>query len=131
MGQLHMGINLGHDRSVAIVRDGKILVAIEQERLDRIKHSVGFMVQSPHLLRQIQVPGESIRYCLDTLSVPLSAMATITANMPGHDHGPSILRGKFSRDISEQVVNSLLQLLDSFIPLREVFPERVWVQLSR
>ena len=103
MSQLHMGINLGHDRSVAVVRDGEIIVAIEQERLDRIKHSVGFMVQSPHILRQIQVPGECIRYCLDTLGVPLSDMATITANMPGHDHGPSILRGKFSRDISGQV----------------------------
>ena len=35
MGGYHMGINLGHDRSVAVVKDGEILVAIEQERLDR------------------------------------------------------------------------------------------------
>ncbi|MBO85320.1 MAG: carbamoyltransferase, partial [Deltaproteobacteria bacterium] len=99
----HMGINLGHDRSVAVVRDGEILVAIEQERLDRIKHSVGFMVQSPSEMKHIQVPGECIRYCLDALGVPLSAMATITANMPGRDFGPEIMRGKFSRDISEVV----------------------------
>ena len=63
----HMGINLGHDRSVAVVRDGEILIAIEQERLDRIKHSVGFMVQSPSEMKHIQVPGECIRYCLDAL----------------------------------------------------------------
>jgi len=96
----HMGINLGHDRSVAVVRDGKILIAIEQERLDRIKHSVGFMVQSPSEMQHIQVPGECIRYCLDALDVPLSAMATITANMPGRDFAPDIMRGKFARDIS-------------------------------
>ena len=99
----HMGINLGHDRSVAVVRGGEILVAIEQERLDRIKHSVGFMVQSPHLMQHIQVPGECIRYCLDALDLPLSKMATITANMPGRDFAPDILRGKFSRDISGRV----------------------------
>jgi len=57
----HMGINLGHDRSVAVVRDGKILIAIEQERLDRIKHSVGFMVQSPSEMQHIQVQCECIR----------------------------------------------------------------------
>ena len=33
----HLGINMGHDRSVAVVQDGKVIVAIEQERLDRIK----------------------------------------------------------------------------------------------
>ena len=60
-----MGINMGHDRSVAVVKDGEIVVAIEQERLDRIKHSVGFMLQAPDALGQIQVPGESIAYCLD------------------------------------------------------------------
>ena len=30
-------------------------------------------------------------------------MASITANMPGREHGPEILRGKFSRDISQLV----------------------------
>ena len=103
MDQFHMGINLGHDRSVAVVKNGEILVAIEQERLDGIKHSVGFMLQASQSLRQIQVPGDCIRYCLDALELPLSSMTTITANMPGREHGPEILRGKFSRDISQLV----------------------------
>ena len=72
MSGYHIGINLGHDRSVAVVRDGEIKVAIEQERLDRIKHSVGFMVQSPTQMMHIQVPGECIRYCLDALGLTLS-----------------------------------------------------------
>jgi carbamoyltransferase len=103
MRKYHMGINMGHDRSVAVVKDGEIVVAIEQERLDRIKHSVGFMLQAPDALGQIQVPGESIAYCLDHLNVPLGEMASITANMPGLDKAPDILRGKFSKDVASQV----------------------------
>ena len=86
----HMGINMGHDRSVAVVENGAIIVAIEQERLDRIKHSVGFMLQSPDAMGQIQVPGEGITYCLDYLGLPLGCMSTITANMPGEDLAPKI-----------------------------------------
>ncbi len=103
MTALHMGINMGHDRSVAVVRDGQLVVAIEQERLDRIKHSVGFMYQAPSDMSLMQVPGECIRYCLDALGVPLREIATITANMPGTDHGPDILRAKFSADIAANV----------------------------
>ena len=90
-----MGINMGHDRSVAVVENGTVVAAIEQERLDRIKHSVGFMLQSPDAMGQIQVPGESIAYCLDYLGLPLGEMSTITANMPGEDLAPKIIRVSF------------------------------------
>ena len=40
-----LGVNLSHDRSAAIVKDGEVLDAIEEERLDRIKHSEGFLIQ--------------------------------------------------------------------------------------
>jgi len=103
MRKFHMGMNLGHDRSVAVVQDGKIVVAIEQERLDRKKHSVGFLMQSPEELSQIQVPGECIRYCLDYLDISLNDVSTITANMPGIDYSTSILNGKFSKDISSKI----------------------------
>ena len=36
MSGYHMGINLGHDRSVAVVQDGEIRVAIEQEPLPAV-----------------------------------------------------------------------------------------------
>ena len=49
-----MGINMGHDRSVAVVENGKIVIAIEQERLDRIKHSVGFMLQAPEVMELVR-----------------------------------------------------------------------------
>ncbi|MEK9498628.1 carbamoyltransferase C-terminal domain-containing protein [Photorhabdus sp. P32] len=36
----------GHDASAAIIKDGKIVAAVEQERLDRIKHSNQFPIDA-------------------------------------------------------------------------------------
>lgn len=51
-----LGIHIGHDRGACLVKDGKVIVAIPQERLDRIKHS-----------RAISLPYEAInavlKYC--------------------------------------------------------------------
>lgn len=41
MSKTVLGLNIGHDRSAAIVQDGKLLGAVAQERIDRIKHSSG------------------------------------------------------------------------------------------
>ena len=52
-----LGINAFHgDSSAAIVCDGKLVAAIEEERFNRVKHWAGF-------------PSESIRYCLETAGV--------------------------------------------------------------
>ena len=68
----HLGINLGHDRSVAIVSDGEIKVAIQQERLDRSKHSLGYLNQFMGDNTKIQLPWESIHYCLNELGIAVS-----------------------------------------------------------
>jgi len=48
-----LGINAYHgDSSACLVKDGKLICAIEEERIRRIKHWAGF-------------PSESIRWCLD------------------------------------------------------------------
>ncbi|MEC7183548.1 MAG: carbamoyltransferase C-terminal domain-containing protein, partial [Bdellovibrionota bacterium] len=99
----HLGINLGHDRSVSIIKDGEIKVAIEQERLDRIKHSIGFMHQSPGKASHIQIPHESIKYCLDYLDITLDDVDTITGNMPGNDHSFDILKNNFSKKYAHKI----------------------------
>jgi carbamoyltransferase len=54
-----LGINAYHgDASAALVRDGKLVAAIEEERFNRVKHWAGF-------------PGESIRYCLETAGISI------------------------------------------------------------
>ncbi len=54
-----LGINAYHgDASAAIVRDGELLAAVEEERFNRCKHCAG-------------LPVEAIKYCLATAGIPL------------------------------------------------------------
>jgi len=54
-----LGINAYHgDASAAIIRDGQLLAAVEEERFNRLKHCAGF-------------PTESIRYCLAAADVSI------------------------------------------------------------
>lgn len=52
-----LGINAYHgDASAAIVRDGQLVAAVEEERFNRFKHCAGF-------------PVESVKYCLKAAGV--------------------------------------------------------------
>src|SRR5438094_1585068 len=52
-----LGINAYHgDASAAIVVDGKLVAAAEEERFNRIKHAAGF-------------PAHAIRYCLEAAGI--------------------------------------------------------------
>jgi carbamoyltransferase len=52
-----LGINAYHgDASAAIIRDGRIVAAVEEERFNRVKHCAGF-------------PSESIRFCLKAAEI--------------------------------------------------------------
>ena len=55
-----LGLNLfGHDSAAALVIDGKLVSAVEEERFSRIKHDPAF-------------PERSIKYCLDNSQLSLS-----------------------------------------------------------
>ncbi|MAG85806.1 MAG: carbamoyltransferase [Flavobacteriaceae bacterium] len=63
-----LGLNAYHgDSSAAIIKDGKLIAAIEEERLNRIKHWSGF-------------PFESIKFCLDKAEVSLQDIDYIALN---------------------------------------------------
>jgi carbamoyltransferase len=52
-----LGINAYHgDAAAAIIRDGQLIAAVEEERFNRCKHCAGF-------------PTEAVRYCLDVAGV--------------------------------------------------------------
>src|ERR1700753_3765006 len=56
-----LGINaVYHDPAAALLVDGKLVVAVEEERFNRIKHGKLPDVDNPH-----QFPERAIRYCLD------------------------------------------------------------------
>jgi len=47
-----------HDSAAALVEDGRIAAAAQEERFTRVRHDARF-------------PGEAIRFCLDRAGVPL------------------------------------------------------------
>jgi len=63
-----LGINAYHgDSSAALVVDGELVAAVEEERFRRIKHWAGF-------------PSEAIRYCLEEASINLEQVDAIAIN---------------------------------------------------
>ena len=71
-----MGINLSnHDRSVAICKDGEIICAISEERLDRRKHSDGFYAIQNNSI--VVPPLKSITYCLEMLNISVEDLDII------------------------------------------------------
>ena len=60
MPTIILGINAYHgDASAAIIRDGKLIAAVEEERFNRHKHCAGF-------------PTESIQYCLQAAGLAIT-----------------------------------------------------------
>src|SRR5713101_798674 len=52
-----LGINAYHgDAAATLIKDGRIVAAVEEERFNRIKHCAGF-------------PTESIKYCLQAAGI--------------------------------------------------------------
>ncbi|CAN5775870.1 carbamoyltransferase [soil metagenome] len=75
-----LGINAYHgDSSAAIIRDGKLLAAVEEERFRRIKHWAG-------------LPTESMKYCLQVAGIKFSDLEHIAINLdPKVNHGRRLL----------------------------------------
>jgi carbamoyltransferase len=60
-----LGINAYHgDAAAALIRDGRIIAAAEEERFNRVKHCAGF-------------PTEAVRYCLRTAGIGIEDVAHI------------------------------------------------------
>lgn len=58
-----LGFSIGHDRGAVLIKDGKIVVGTNDERLTRIKHHGAY---SPDL------PEASIKYCLEAANLTYS-----------------------------------------------------------
>lgn len=60
-----------HDGAAVLVRDGRVIAAVEEERLNRIKHSN-------------KLPRRSIQYCLEYAGVQLSDIDCSRIMQPRH-----------------------------------------------
>ncbi len=55
-----LGINAYHgDAAAAIIKDGRLIAAVEEERFNRFKHAAGF-------------PAQAIKYCLEAAGITLA-----------------------------------------------------------
>ena len=85
-----LGINAYHgDAAAAIIKDGHLLAAVEEERFNRCKHSAGF-------------PAKAIRYCLDAAGIRLEDLdhVGISRDPSAHLHKKILFaatRASFSR----------------------------------
>src|SRR3977135_1592628 len=60
-----LGINAYHgDAAAALIKDGRIVAAVEEERFNRVKHCAGF-------------PARSIQYCLGGAHIDLSPVPSM------------------------------------------------------
>src|SRR5215207_4850169 len=67
-----VGINAYHgDASVAIVVDGALVAAVEEERFTRLKHTAGF-------------PSHALRYCLDAAGASITDVDHIAVSHNPH-----------------------------------------------
>jgi carbamoyltransferase len=94
---LVLGINCFHaDAAAALVRDGHVVAAVEEERFNRIKHSAGF-------------PLEAVRYCLRQGGVDLRQVDAVAVGMKPienvQDEVLQILSGRpnYSRQIQKRM----------------------------
>jgi carbamoyltransferase len=71
---LILGINAWHgDSSAAVVRDGQLVAAVEEERFNRIKHWAG-------------LPVESMKFCLGEAGVKFSDLEHVALNLNPRVH---------------------------------------------
>jgi len=55
----HLGISYGHNATVAVIADGKLIFCQSEERLDRVKNSSGFPVDTlAHVYRHVCAPTD-------------------------------------------------------------------------
>src|SRR5437660_12235305 len=91
-----LGLNAFHaDSSAALIRDGKLIAAAEEERFRRIKHWAGF-------------PSQAIAYCLSESGISLSDVDHIAFNQ---DSRANLLRKIHYSLVKRPNINLVLRRL--------------------
>lgn len=91
----------GHDSAAVLIHDGFVEAAIEQERLDRIKHSN-------------KAPIEAIRFCLQKANIGLKDIDYIAVSYK-EDTINSILKDKFLKQNRQKEYKDVRYYIQRFI----------------
>ena len=105
-----LGINAYHgDASAAIVHDGKLIAAVEEERFNRIKHCAGF-------------PEQSIRYCLEAAGIRLEDLdhVGISRDPSAHLHKKVLFAASRAAKQGTGLINQIKDRLGNAAKVRDV-----------
>jgi carbamoyltransferase len=84
-----LGINaVYHESSAALLVEGKIVAACEEERFNRVKHGKQARFYNPH-----ELPEQAIHFCLDHAGLRASEIDRVA-----YSFDPQIRRAQFDRD---------------------------------
>ncbi len=84
-----LGINsVYHESSAAIVVDGRVVAAAEEERFTRVKHAKPARIDNPHVL-----PENAIRFCLERAGIDAGAVDAVA-----YSFDPDLRRREFELD---------------------------------
>ena len=84
-----LGINaVYHESSAALLVDGKVVAACEEERFNRVKHAKQARVDNPH-----ELPEQAIRFCLDHAGLKTSEIDRVA-----YSFDPQVRRAEFHPD---------------------------------
>ena len=118
-----LGINAYHgNASAAVVCDGKLVAAVEEERFNRVKYAAGF-------------PAQAIRYCLteagltlqeiDHVAVPRNPYARLGTKLFYAMRMPSFARGR------AKVLAKFTGVREALAAVFDVDPKAVPAQFHR
>lgn len=100
-----LGINIAHDSSAALLKDGEILASVSEERFTRIKNDASF-------------PVRAIEYCLDHAGIQSEAIDVLAV---GSEVAPPEL-SVFFKNIPEPQSSSAWSYLRKFKPAKPKNP---------
>jgi carbamoyltransferase len=84
-----LGINaVFHESSAALIIDGEVVAACEEERFNRIKHAKEAQVDNPH-----ELPEQAIRFCLEYAGLQASEIDRVA-----YSFDPRLRRAEFRAD---------------------------------
>src|SRR5215467_5003985 len=106
-----LGINAYHgDAAAAIVCDGKLIAAAEEERFNRFKHSAGF-------------PAQAIRYCLAAAGIEPNQLAHVGISRDPSAHLHKKILFAATRVASEGIFNQIKDRLGNAAKVRDLRDE--------
>jgi len=106
-----LGINAYHgDAAAALIRDGKLIAAAEEERFNRFKHSAGF-------------PSHAIKYCLETAGIGPEELDHVGISRDPSAHLHKKILFAATRVASEGIFNQIKDRLGNAAKVRDLKDE--------